>query len=184
MVNTARRPRSKKVKKPGWKPTVNMLLFRDELLGQLARGKRFVLKDIAAAVGIAPERISRWHRQPGFTEWLDQAIGDASRRLVNPMHYAQMQQAFTSLPHYQTQLRRLGVEAPLSSSAGGNEAAPRTGEFVIQPPIDKSTGKPFEMRVVNINGTVVQITGIPERAPFDTLPPPRPIATQTPTPGK
>lgn len=127
-----------------------MRRFRDGLLEHLARpGKRLILKEICDAIGLAPERISRWHRRAGFTEWLDQAIADAVRRLANPMHLAQMHLAFQSLPHYQTQLRRLGLETPWGAPAA-SDGGPQT-----------------------VNGIIVNLHGLPTTTPDrSTLPPP------------
>lgn len=136
-----------------------MQRFRDALLDALGRGKRFLLKDIAAAAEIAPERISRWERRPEFRTWLDLEVATAVQRLVNPMHLAQMQIAFHSLPHYQVQLRRLGLENPAVGATTPDGAS--------------------------VNGVQIHIHGIPEREPFSSLPPPLTLSAspaQTPTP--
>lgn len=128
-----------------------MVRFKDALLEHLARpGKRLILKEICEAVGIEHHRISRWHRRAGFTDWLDQAIGDATRRLANPMHLAQMHLAFNSLPHYQTQLRRLGLETPWGAPQASSDGGPQT-----------------------VNGIIVNLHGLPTTTPDrTTLPPP------------
>lgn len=126
-----------------------MLRYRDGYLEALARGKRTTITELAAAANIARERVSRWERKPDFVTWFDDSVATATRRLVNPMHLAQMHQAFTSLPHYQTQLRRLGLETPWGApeQQGGSSTA--------------------------VAGVVVNLHGLPSIAPDrSTLPPP------------
>lgn len=146
-----KRRRSRKVTLSAFPATRNMLRYRDALLDALARNKRLTVTDLAAAAGIARERISRWERKPGFVTWLEGEIDSAVRRLANRMHYAQMQTAIGgSLPHYQTQLRRLGQETPWEGPHQVGDSGPQT-----------------------VNGVQVHIHGIPSPVgDRSTLPPP------------
>lgn len=144
-------------------------MFLDTLVEQVSRGKKPVLREIAEACGLHPVTISKWNRRLEFRLELAECLRRACSWLVEAAHTAQLQVAISgSLPHYQTQLRRLGLESPFVDPANPQASAPG---------------------MQSVNGVQIHIHGIPEPAPRSTLPPPlelpaTPSATSSTTPAK
>lgn len=136
--------------------------FFDAARHNASIGKGFIQRDIATLAGISETIVSRWMQLDWFVDLVAQFIRKGHGPAIEAMHAGQIQNAARFLPSYLAQLRRLGIETPYDD--------PRFAQELDRP----GAG----------SGVHFHVHGIPEREPFESLPPPHalPAASAAPVP--
>lgn len=144
--------KGKKGKSPADGMTRRRELFLETAREFTERNRPLVLKDIAAACGIDKSRPSKWMRLPEFRAAFAQVIRDAHPPLVEA--------AFTSLLQH-------AIRGNLGAFASVMDRMERHGRFgaALASGGDSADDS-------NAPGVHIHVHGIPERQPFESLPPP------------
>lgn len=125
--------------------------FIDTAVEFACRGKRLVLKDIAAACGIAENRPSKWNTLPAFRDALTCALEETHRHLAAAARTSLYQQAIAgNLAAYD---RIRDVEREIAGLASG------------------TAGGGANVGANDLGGVHFHVHGVPERQPLSNLPP-------------